>query len=61
MFLLICQRIGNADPLELYQANVGSYNLVMDLHYYNLVDNFLVNIGSEDNIEFIFKSKEAQL
>ncbi|KAL5539683.1 hypothetical protein UlMin_042941 [Ulmus minor] len=60
-YVIICQRIGNADPLELYQANVGSHNLVVDLHYYNLFDNFFVNMSSEDNIEFIYKSREAQL
>ncbi|XP_057972500.1 probable glucan 1,3-beta-glucosidase A isoform X3 [Malania oleifera] len=60
-YVIICQRIGNADPSELYQANVGSYNIVVDLHYYNLFDNFFINMNSTDNIEFIFKSRQAQL
>ncbi|PON47353.1 Fascin [Trema orientale] len=60
-YVIICQRIGNADPLELYQANIGFYNLVVDLHYYNLFDTFFVNMSSADNIQFIYQSREAQL
>ncbi|WCJ31944.1 Glucan 1 3-beta-glucosidase [Euphorbia peplus] len=60
-YVIVCQRIGNADPLELYQANIGSDNVVVDLHYYNLFDTFFVNMSSADNIQFIHKSKETQL
>lgn len=60
-YVIVCQRIGNADPMELYQADIGSPNVVVDLHYYNLFDNFFVNMSAEDNIQFIFKSREAQL
>ncbi|KAF3439237.1 hypothetical protein FNV43_RR17512 [Rhamnella rubrinervis] len=60
-YVIICQRIGNADPVELYQANIGSHNIVVDLHYYNLFDTFFVNMSSEDNIEYIYKSRETQL
>lgn len=60
-YVIICQRIGNADPVELYQANIGLHNIVVDLHYYNLFDTFFVNMSSEDNIQFIYKSRETQL
>ncbi|XP_059640559.1 probable glucan 1,3-beta-glucosidase A isoform X2 [Cornus florida] len=60
-YVIMCQRIGNADPLELYQANIGSVNTVVDLHYYNLFDTFFVNMSSVDNIQFIYKSRESQL
>lgn len=60
-YVIMCQRIGNADPLELYQANIGSHNIVVDLHYYNLFDTFFVNMSSVDNIQFIYQSREAQL
>lgn len=60
-YVIICQRIGNADPLELYQANIGSHNIVVDLHFYNLFDTFFVNMSTVDNIQFIYKSREAQL
>lgn len=60
-FVIVCQRIGNADPLELFQANVGFTNIVVDLHYYNLFDTFFVNLSSAQNIDCIYKSREAQL
>ncbi|PNX93759.1 putative glucan 13-beta-glucosidase A-like protein [Trifolium pratense] len=60
-YVIICQRIGNADPLELYQANIGSTNLVLDLHFYNLFDKFFVNMSPGDNVQYIYKSREGLL
>ncbi|XP_043709798.1 probable glucan 1,3-beta-glucosidase A isoform X2 [Telopea speciosissima] len=60
-YVIICQRIGNADPLELYRANIGFSNIVVDLHYYNLFDPFFINMSAVDNIDFIFKSRQTQL
>lgn len=60
-YVIVCQRIGNADPLELYQANIGLHNIVVDLHFYNLFDPFFANMSSMDNIQFIYKSRESQL
>lgn len=60
-YVIFCQRIGNADPLELYQANLGDSYTVIDLHYYNLFDTFFVNMSSIDNIQYIYKSRETQL
>ncbi|KAL3845143.1 hypothetical protein ACJIZ3_002546 [Penstemon smallii] len=60
-YVIFCQRIGNADPLELYQANIGSVNTVLDLHYYNLFDTFFANMSSIDNIQYIYKSRQTQL
>ncbi|KAL0431877.1 UNVERIFIED_CONTAM: Glucan 1,3-beta-glucosidase [Sesamum radiatum] len=60
-YVIFCQRIGNADPFELYQANIGAEKTVVDLHYYNLFDNFFVNMSSLDNIQYIYKSRQTQL
>ncbi|XP_042015552.1 probable glucan 1,3-beta-glucosidase A [Salvia splendens] len=60
-YVIFCQRIGNADPLELYQANLGDTNTVIDLHYYNLFDAFFANMSSIDNIQYIYKSRGTQL
>ncbi|GAB4847242.1 hypothetical protein Ancab_026283 [Ancistrocladus abbreviatus] len=60
-YVIVCQRIGNADPMELYQADIGFTNIVVDLHYYNLFDTYFVNMSSADNIDFIYKSRETQL
>ncbi|XP_004502398.1 probable glucan 1,3-beta-glucosidase A isoform X1 [Cicer arietinum] len=60
-YVILCQRIGLADPLELYQANIGSTNLVLDLHFYNLFDTFFVNMSAGDNVQYIYKSREGLL
>ncbi|KAK3002246.1 hypothetical protein RJ639_022410, partial [Escallonia herrerae] len=60
-YVIICQRIANVDPFELYQADIGSFNIVVDLHYYNLFDATFVNMSVEANIQYIFKSRETQL
>lgn len=60
-YVIFCQRIGNADPYELYQANLGSVNTVVDLHYYNLFDAFFLNMSALDNIQFIYKNREQQV
>ncbi|XP_019055377.1 PREDICTED: glucan 1,3-beta-glucosidase A-like [Nelumbo nucifera] len=60
-YVIICQRIGNADPFELYQTNISFSHIVVDLHYYNLFDTFFVNMSAVDNIQFIYKSRQAQL
>ncbi|KAK1370858.1 putative glucan 1,3-beta-glucosidase A [Heracleum sosnowskyi] len=60
-YVIVCQRIGDADPIEIFQANIGSTNIVVDLHYYNLFDTIFVNMSTVDNIQFIYKSRETQL
>ncbi|KAL1289966.1 hypothetical protein HN51_058333 [Arachis hypogaea] len=60
-YVIMCQRIGMADPMELYQANIGSHNTVLDLHYYNLFDAYFVNMSVGDNIQYIYNSREGQL
>ncbi|KAL4388322.1 hypothetical protein GQ457_09G011120 [Hibiscus cannabinus] len=60
-YVIVCQRIGNADPIELYKADIGSHNVVVDLHYYNLFDPYFVTLSPIDNIQFIYKSREPQV
>lgn len=60
-YVIMCQRIGIADPLELYHTNIGSDNVVLDLHFYNLFDTFFVNMSAVDNIQYIYKSREGLL
>ncbi|CAN4114863.1 unnamed protein product [Withania somnifera] len=57
----LASRIGNADPFELYQANIGSLNTVVDLHYYNLFDRYFDKLTSLENIEYIYKNRQSQI
>ncbi|KAE8696233.1 Helicase domain-containing protein [Hibiscus syriacus] len=60
-YVIVCQRIGNADPIELYKADIGSHNVVVDLHYYNLFDPYFVTLSPIDNIQFVYKNREPQV
>ena len=60
-YVILCQRIGNADPIELFQAGIGLSNVVVDLHYYNLFDPYFATMNSTQNIEFIYKMRAPQL
>ncbi|PKA50030.1 hypothetical protein AXF42_Ash017569 [Apostasia shenzhenica] len=60
-YVIVCQRIGNADPMELYQANIGDANVVVDVHYYNLFDAYFDNLNPAENIQFIYNSRRPQL
>ncbi|KAE8700080.1 transcription factor bHLH96-like [Hibiscus syriacus] len=60
-YVIVCQRIGNADPIELYKGDIGSHNVVVDLHYYNLFDPYFITLSPIDNIQFIYKSREPQV
>ncbi|XP_062233306.1 probable glucan 1,3-beta-glucosidase A isoform X1 [Phragmites australis] len=60
-YVIFCQRIGNADPMELFQAAVGISNVVVDLHYYNLFDPNFASMTSTQNIDFIYKMRAPQL
>lgn len=60
-YVIFCQRIGNADPMELYTANIGDVKTVVDLHYYNLFDAFFNNLSATDNIQFVYKNRQPQV
>ncbi|KAL5731858.1 hypothetical protein ACHQM5_004546 [Ranunculus cassubicifolius] len=59
-YVIIPQRTGQADPTELIQANIGSLNLVLEVHFYNR-DNLTVNASVADNIEFVQNKRRTQL
>lgn len=60
-YVIFCQRIGNADPMELYQADLGPTNTVVDLHYYNLFDPYYEKLNATDNIRFVYKDRLPQV
>jgi hypothetical protein len=60
-YVIFCQRIGDADPMELYQAYLGPTNTVVDLHYYNLFDPYFEKLNATENIQFIYKNRMPQV
>jgi hypothetical protein len=60
-YVIFCQRIGNADPMELYQADLGPTNTVVDLHYYNLFDPYYEKLNATENIRVVYKNRLPQV
>ncbi|KAI0499110.1 hypothetical protein KFK09_020011 [Dendrobium nobile] len=60
-YVVVCQRIGNADPMEIYEAKIGDTNVVLDLHYYNLFDAYFVDLNPLQNMQFIYNNRVPQL
>ncbi|KAK3123698.1 hypothetical protein QOZ80_8AG0634720 [Eleusine coracana subsp. coracana] len=60
-YVIFCQRIGDADPMELYEAYLGPTNTVVDLHYYNLFDPYFEKLNATQNIQFIYKNRMPQI
>lgn len=60
-YVIFCQRIGNADPMELYQADLGPTNTVVDLHYYNLFDPYYEKLNATENIQFVYEKRLPQV
>ncbi|KAM0852832.1 hypothetical protein ACQ4PT_051494 [Festuca glaucescens] len=60
-YVIFCQRIGNADPMELYQADLGPTNTVVDLHYYNLFDPYYEKLNATENIRVVYKDRLPQV
>ncbi|KAK3121990.1 hypothetical protein QOZ80_8BG0663690 [Eleusine coracana subsp. coracana] len=60
-YVIFCQRIGDADPMELYKAYLGPTNTVVDLHYYNLFDPYFEKLNATENIQFIYKNRMPQV
>ncbi|KAL5701238.1 hypothetical protein ACHQM5_026599 [Ranunculus cassubicifolius] len=59
-YVIFCERLGS-DPLELFQANIGSSNTVLDLHWYNLYSDSFKNMSVADNIEFIQNKRQTDI
>eukprot|EP01018_Ginkgo_biloba_P020254 Gb_01372 [translate_table: standard] len=58
----MCNRIGLADPKELFQINNGLSYTVVDVHDYNLFDDFTFkNMTVQQNIDYISNHRAATL
>ncbi|GLJ06817.1 hypothetical protein SUGI_0049140 [Cryptomeria japonica] len=61
-YVIMCNRIGPADPKELFSMNNGLTNTVVDVHYYNLFDDTTFkNMTVEQNIDYIRNQRATTL
>ncbi|KAK8940932.1 hypothetical protein KSP39_PZI009954 [Platanthera zijinensis] len=61
VYVIVCQRIGNADPMELYETNIGVKNVVLDVHYYNLFDAYFGDLNPLQNFQYLYNNRRTQL
>jgi hypothetical protein len=47
--------------MELYQADLGPINTVVDLHYYNLFDPYYEKLNATENIQLVYKDRLPQV
>ncbi|KAI3934934.1 hypothetical protein MKW92_013127 [Papaver armeniacum] len=60
-YVIMCQlSSGDQDPANLYRANTGKSNVVLDLHYYNLGSTF-ENMTVQENINYLYNTRKTQM
>ncbi|KAF3951398.1 hypothetical protein CMV_022943 [Castanea mollissima] len=60
-YVILSNRLGNADPTELLSF-AGNFNyVVIDVHFYNLYSDEFSNMTVQQNIDYIFNQRASAL
>ncbi|GLJ06384.1 hypothetical protein SUGI_0037780 [Cryptomeria japonica] len=61
-YVVMCNRIGPADPKELFEMNNGLAHTVVDVHYYNLFDDQrFKGMTVQQNIDHVYGDRGSTL
>lgn len=60
-YVIMSNRLGQADPKELFPLASGRTKVVIDVHYYNLFSTVFDNTTVQDNINFVLTNRSSQL
>ncbi|XP_028107552.1 glucan 1,3-beta-glucosidase-like [Camellia sinensis] len=60
-YVVMSNRLGQADPKELFPLASGLERTVIDVHYYNLFSDVFNNMTVQQNINFINTNRTADL
>ncbi|KAL5559051.1 hypothetical protein UlMin_035262 [Ulmus minor] len=60
-YVILSNRLGPANPRELFPVARGFTKSVIDVHYYNLFEDFFNNMTVQQNLDFIFTNRTSQL
>ncbi|KAF5940509.1 hypothetical protein HYC85_021676 [Camellia sinensis] len=60
-YVIMSNRLGAIDPQELFPIASSLEGSVIDIHYYNLFSNSFNNMSVQQNIDFIYNNRSAQL
>ncbi|KAL2893905.1 putative glucan 1 3-beta-glucosidase A [Bienertia sinuspersici] len=60
-YVIMSNRLGNADARELFPLASGLQLTVIDVHYYNLFSNIFDNLSVQQNIDFINNNRSSDM
>ncbi|KAK3423668.1 hypothetical protein EUGRSUZ_F00489 [Eucalyptus grandis] len=60
-YVVMSNRLGPADPKELFSLASGLAGTVVDVHYYNLFQDIFNSMTVQQNIDFIYTNRTEQL
>ena len=60
-YVIMSNRLGPSDPRELFPLASGLIGTVIDVHYYNLFVNTFDNMTVQQNIDFIYTNRTAEV
>ncbi|KAG5517293.1 hypothetical protein RHGRI_037895 [Rhododendron griersonianum] len=60
-YVIMSNRLGPADPKELFPLASGFTRSVIDVHYYNLYSDSFKRMSVQQNIDFVNTNQSAQL
>ncbi|XP_009761931.1 putative glucan 1,3-beta-glucosidase A [Nicotiana tabacum] len=60
-YVVMSNRLGPADPTELLPFASGLKGSVIDVHYYNLFSDMFNDLTVQQNLDFVFNNRSAQL
>ncbi|KAF5740250.1 glucan 1 3-beta-glucosidase A [Tripterygium wilfordii] len=60
-YVIMSNRLGPADPRELFPLAGGLKDSVIDVHYYNLFEDVFDSMTVQENIEFIYRNRSEAL
>lgn len=60
-YVVMSNRLGPANPTELFPFASGLTGSVIDVHYYNLFSDTFNNLSVQQNIDFVYTNRSAQL
>ena len=60
-YVILSNRLGNADPKELLSFAGNLSNVVIDVHYYNLYSDEFSNMNVTQNIDYIYNQRASAL
>ncbi|KAI3460008.1 hypothetical protein Pfo_016671 [Paulownia fortunei] len=60
-YVVLSNRLGPSEPRELFTLANGMTRSVIDVHFYNLFSSIFNDLTVEQNIEYIYNNRSAQL